>query len=67
MGKKFVPVQRAAHMYRLFLADIKKVSKYYIKKTPPLPSFDKSDVPAEITTDQDLSFEPIVLSEFWLL
>ncbi len=51
MGKKFVPVQMAARKYRLFLADIKKVSKCYIKKTPPIPSFEKNDVTAEITID----------------
>jgi hypothetical protein len=64
MGKKFVPVQRATHKYRLFLADIKKVSKCELKKTPPLPLFTKNDVSPQITADPDLSFEPMLLSDF---
>ena len=63
MGKKFVPVQIAGRKYPLFLSDIKKVFKCYIKKTPPIPSFGKNDVTTEINTDQDVSFESIVLSE----
>ncbi len=64
MGKKFVPVQRATQKYRLFLADIKKVSKCYLKKTPAVPMFTKNDVSHEITANPDLSFEPMVISEF---
>lgn len=63
MGKKFVPIQRRNHKYKLFLADIRSVHKCPVKKTPLLPPFDKNDVSTELPTDNELSFEPMILSE----
>lgn len=48
--------------YKLFLTDIKHVYKSNIKKTPTIPSFMKKGVSEEWTSENDLSFEPIVLS-----
>lgn len=62
MGKKFVPIQRRNYKYKLFLIDIKKLHKYTVRKTPALPGFEKNDVSTEIATDQELSFEPVILS-----
>jgi len=56
MGKKFVPIQRRNLKYKLFLADIKSVYKYTVKKTPKIPSFYKNDVSTELSTDNELSF-----------
>lgn len=63
MGKKYVPVQRRNLKYKLFLADIKHVYKSNIKKTPTIPSFYKKGVSEEWTAENDLTFEPIVLSQ----
>jgi hypothetical protein len=50
MGKKYVPVQRRDIKYKLFLADIKHVFKFIIKKTPMIPSFIKKGVSEEWTS-----------------
>lgn len=62
MGKKYVPVQRRNMKYKLFLSDIKHVYKSIIKKTPAIPAFMKKGVSEEWTSENDLTFEPIVLS-----
>jgi hypothetical protein len=63
MGKKFVQIQKRNLKYRLFLVDIKKVHKVTVKKFPPIPVFEQKDVSGEISTDNELSFEPMVLSQ----
>ncbi len=56
MGKKFVPIQRRNMKYKLFLADIKNVHKFHIKKTPAIPDFTKKDVSEDETAENELCF-----------
>lgn len=49
MGKKYVIAQKAGRNYRIYIDDIKRIYHKPTKKSPPLPSFEKSETKVTVT------------------
>lgn len=56
-GKRtYIPVELGRYAYKIYMDDLKSISKMIKKKTPRLPSFDTNCPKAEQYTDEEMTF-----------